>query len=94
MMVQILFKQHDMRAIKNKVLFKPLPADEISEGGIYVPETARKVSNKGVLVSVGENVKSFKEGDVCFRVKDWGQEYIIEGEKHYLMEANTILAKL
>ena len=35
-----------MKPVRNNILTKPFPPDEISEGGILVPESARKENNK------------------------------------------------
>lgn len=85
-----------MTPIRNNVLFKPFPPDEVSEGGIFVPESARKESNRGVLVAVGNGAShrkmKLKAGQVVYRVKDWGTPVEIHGEMHYLMEDAAILA--
>lgn len=81
-----------MKPINKKILFKPFQGSEITEGGLYVPDSVRKLSNKGEIVEVGERVTKVKKGDIGFRVKDWGEEIIINGEKHFIMEENAILA--
>ena len=87
-----------MKPIRNKILVKPFPSDEESDGGIIVPLSAREVSNKVLIVGVGNGTKDepmrLKKGDVGFRVKNWGEEIIIDGEKHYMMEQSAILATL
>lgn len=85
-----------MQPIRNQVLIKPFPPDEISEGGIFVPESARKESNKVHIVAVGrgtkENKMKLKPGQVAYRIKDWGTPVDIKGERHYLLEDAAILA--
>ena len=58
--------------------------------------SVRKPSNKGVVVAVGDGSSKkpmqFKEGDTVFRVKGWGQEILVNGELHYLMTQDSILA--
>ena len=81
-----------MTPIRTQILAKPFPSDEISEGGIYVPETARKVSNKLMVKKVGNSLKNLKEGQVIYRVQDHGTEITIDGEKHFLIDINAILA--
>lgn len=85
-----------MNPIRNQILFKPFPPDTISEGGIYVPESAQQVNNKGEIIKVGNGVKEtpmyLKPGDIGYRVKDWGEEILIDGEKHYLMDQAAIIA--
>lgn len=85
-----------MKPIRNFVLVKPFPADEISEGGIFVPESARHESNKVHVIAVGNGTSgrpmNLKAGQVAYRVKDWGTPVEIEGEKHYLMDNSAIIA--
>ena len=87
-----------MKPIKNKVLVKPFPSDELSSGGIYVSEAHREVSNKMEVIAVGNGTAKtpmqFKKGDVAFRVKGCGDEFIINGEKHFLVEQSWLIAKL
>jgi chaperonin GroES len=87
-----------VRPIRNHVLVKPFPSDEMSEGGIIVSEAHREISNKMRVVSVGNGtVKTpmkFKEGDVVFRVKGCGDAIEINGELHYLVQQSWLLAKL
>jgi chaperonin GroES len=81
-----------MKPVNKKILFKPFKGSETTEGGLFVPDSVRKLSNKGEIVEVGERVTKVKKGDVGFRVKDWGEEIIIDGEKHFIMEQDAILA--
>lgn len=85
-----------MKPIRNYVLVKPFPADEISEGGIFVPESARQESNKVHIVAVGNGTvkkpMNLKSGQTGFRVKDWGIPVEIDGETHYLMDNSAIIA--
>ena len=85
-----------MQPIRNQVLIKPFPPDEISEGGIFVPESARKESNKVSIIAVGRGTRekkmTLKPGQVAYRIKDWGMPVDIEGQRHYLLEDAAILA--
>jgi len=85
-----------MQPIRSQVLVKPFPADEISEGGIYVPESARKVSNKVKIVAVGNGTKdkpmALKPGQTGFRVQDWGCGIFVNGELHFIMDMDAIIA--
>ncbi len=86
-----------MRLLHDNVLVKPYPSDEVSSGGIFVPETAREVSNKMKVVSVGSGTKErpmeFKEGDTVFRVKGRGTEVEIGGELHFIVKSSWLIAK-
>lgn len=86
-----------MQPIRNNILVKPFPADEVSEGGIFVPESARKESNKLLVVAVGRGTRDrkmpFVAGDVVYRVRDWGTPVDVHGDRHYIMDQNAIIAK-
>lgn len=86
-----------MQPVGNIILTKPFPPDEISEGGIFVPESARQESNKMRVIAVGNGTKErkmiFNPGDIVYRVKDWGTPVDIDGERYYLMDQNGIIAK-
>lgn len=85
-----------MKPIRTQVLVKPFPSDEISTGGIFVPESAREISNKVEIIEVGAGTKdkpmNLSPGQVGFRVKAWGHPVFINGELHFLMDQDAILA--
>lgn len=85
-----------MQPIRTNILAKPYPPDTVSDGGIFVPESARSESNKMLIIAVGNGTKDrpmkFKAGQTAFRVKSWGTPVDIEGERHYLMDQDAILA--
>ena len=85
-----------MIPVRQNILVKPYPSEEVSEGGIYVPENAREVSNKVKVVAVGTGTPKkpmlLKAGMTGFRVKSWGQPLEIDGELHFIMEQSAIIA--
>lgn len=85
-----------IQPIRNQVLVKCFKGSEVSEGGIFVPEAFRKESNKVEVIAVGNGFlkkpMKLKKGDIGFRVKNWGQEIVDNGEKYYLMDASAIIA--
>lgn len=87
-----------MRAIRDNVIVKPLPSDEKSVGGIIVSEAHRAVSDKVAVVSVGNGTKknpmNWKPGDIAFRVHACGDEVEINGEKHFIVKADWLIAQL
>lgn len=89
-----------MTPILSNILVKPFPPEEISEGGIFVPDSAKAVNNKVRIVKVGNGTKTkpmlLKEGQTGHVVKDWckvgGTEIIYEGESHFLIDQSSIIA--
>lgn len=85
-----------VQPIRNQVLVKPFKEDEVSTGGIIVPENYRKDGSKVTIVAVGNGTAKRKmklsAGTIGFRVKDWGTPIEENGEMFYLMEDTAILA--
>lgn len=85
-----------MTPLRDFILIKPCPADEVSEGGLFIPESARERSSKAEIVKVGRGTKNIKmeakEGDIIFHVKGAGDEFIVNGEPHYLIRQVDILS--
>lgn len=85
-----------MQPILNQILFKPFPPKDTTEGGLFVPENCREVSNKGTIAKTGRGTEArpmrLKAGQVGHRVKNWGTEVLIDGEQYFLMDEAAILA--
>lgn len=85
-----------MTPIKSQILFKPFAPKDVSESGLFIPESARQTRDKGTIVKVGRGTEKkpmrLKEGMIGYRVKSWGTEVIIQGEQHFLMDEAAILA--
>ncbi len=89
-----------VQPIRNQILLKPFRGDEFTAGGIVVPDSFRKESDKCEVVSVGGGTKThsmkFKAGDIVFRVAEWGEPIEENGVRYYLVDPirdNAILAK-
>ena len=86
-----------LRPIRNQILVKLFEGDDKSAGGIVVPESFRAESNKGKVIAVGQGTKDkpmqFKEGDIVYRVQGYGEPIEQNGERYYLIDHSTILAK-
>tara|TARA_A100001037_G_scaffold128285_1_gene116183 strand:- start:452 stop:757 length:306 start_codon:yes stop_codon:yes gene_type:complete len=84
----------DFKPLGNRVVVEPLEGDEqVSAGGIYIPDTAKEKPQEGTVVAVGpgrvtddgKNVPmELKVGDVVIYSKYAGTEYK-QGEIEYLV---------
>jgi chaperonin GroES len=87
-----------IRPIRNQVLVRAFKDDEVSAGGIIVPESMRKNGNKVEILAVGNGTlnrpMTLKPGMIGFRVENWGVPVEEDGELLYLMEDSAILATL
>ncbi len=91
-----------MQPLGDRVLIRPLTEEEVSKGGIILPDTAKEKPQRGEVVAVGpgrldENGKrvamEVKVGDKVIYSKYAGSE-IKEGEEELLiLRESDILAK-
>jgi chaperonin GroES len=85
-----------IQPIRNNVLVKCFEVSNISDGGILVPDSFKKDSNKVRIIAVGDGTKKrpmkLKSGDIAYRVRDWGTEVTDNGEKYFIMDDQAIIA--
>lgn len=81
-----------IKPIRNQVLFMPYMGKGVTDGGIFIPDSCKTLSNRGEVKATGHLVTKVKAGEVAYRVKDWGVELIENGTKFYLMHEDAILA--
>jgi chaperonin GroES len=84
-----------MRPINDRVLVKPAEAEELTEGGIIIPDTAKEKPQRGTVVAVGpgkdDNSMTVKIDDVVLYGKYAGQEVSHKGEDFLIMKEEDIL---
>lgn len=87
-----------MKPINDRVVIQAAPAEEVTSGGIIVPDTAKEKPQKGKVIAVGpgkEGVKlTVKKGDVVLYGKYAGQEINHKGEDYLIMREDDILVIL
>lgn len=82
-----------MEMLRDLILVKPLISDEFTEGGLYIPESARVRNSMACVVSSGKK-STAKEGDTIIHIKEAGTEILIGGQPHYIIRDCDILAYL
>ena len=92
-----------MKPLADRVLAKVEEEETKTMGGILLPDTAQKKSQKGVVVAVGSGKMTeegkrlpleVKEGDEVLFAKYSGTEIEDKGEKYLLLSERDILAIL
>jgi len=90
-----------LKPLGNRVVIEPTEQEEITAGGIVLPETAKEKPQKGKILSVGPGERDeqgkyipmdVKEGDSVLFAKYAGTEIKVEGKKLLIMKENDILA--
>lgn len=84
-----------------KVVVKRLEAEEITAGGIVLPDTAREKPQQGRVLSVGDGrlladgsraAHQVADGDWVLFASFAGTEVVIDGEELVIMDEAEILA--
>lgn len=79
------------KPMQNKVIVLPDPPEEKTEGGIIIPDTAKKRANKGTVVGAGPGTKEFEmicqTGDKILFGQWGGNEFEHEGVTYLLLSA-------
>ncbi len=86
--------------LEDRVLVKILEQEEMTKGGIVLPDTAKEKPSKGKVVAVGPGKYSekgdllpmpVKEGDIVVFAKYAGTELKLEGEEYLVLRGMTDL---
>ncbi|MEM7575360.1 MAG: co-chaperone GroES [Bacteroidota bacterium] len=84
-----------MKPINDRVVIKPAPAEEVTKGGIYIPDTAKEKPQRGEVVAVGPgkdgNLMTVAIGDIVLYGKYAGQEITIDGADYLIMREDDVL---
>jgi chaperonin GroES len=87
-----------MKPINDRVVIKPAPAEEMTRGGIIIPDTAKEKPQRGEVISVGPgkdgNLMTVQVGDIVLYGKYAGQELAYEGADYLIMREDDILVIL
>ena len=87
-----------IKPLADRVLIKPTTAEEKTQGGIIIPDSAKEKPLKGEVLAVGKGTKDeemvLKVGDKVLYGKYAGTEIEIEGEKLMIMKQSDVLATL
>lgn len=86
----------NIKPLADRVLILPTAAEEVTMGGIIIPDTAKEKPLRGTVKAVGHGTKDeemvLKEGDVVLYGKYAGTELEIESEKYLIMRQSDVLA--
>jgi chaperonin GroES len=90
-----------LKPLGNRVVIEPIEQEEITAGGIVLPETAKEKPQKGTVVAVGDGDRDdngkriemdVKEGDTVLFAKYAGTEIKVDNKKLLIMRETDLLA--
>lgn len=89
-----------LRPLEDRVVVKPIEAEEKTKSGIVLPDTAKEKPQQGEVIAVGPGryedgnrvPMEVKVGDIVIYSKYGGTEVKIEGEEFVILTSRDILA--
>ncbi len=92
----------NLRPLDDRVVLKVLDAEQMSAGGIVLPDTAKEKPQRGKVTAVGEgklqkdgkrSKLDVKKGDVVLFGKYAGSDVKVGGEDYKILRESEILAR-
>jgi chaperonin GroES len=90
-----------LKPLGNRVVVEPVEQEEITAGGIVLPETAKEKPQKGKVLAAGPGERDddgdhipldVKEGDTVLFAKYAGTEIKVDGKKLLILRESDLLA--
>ena len=91
-----------LQPLADRVIVKPIEKEEVTKGGIVLPDTAKEKPQEGKVLAVGPGRLSedgkrlamdVNVGDVVVYAKYGGTELKVDGEELVILRESDILAK-
>jgi chaperonin GroES len=91
-----------LKPLADRIVVRPLEKDEVTRGGIVLPDTVKEKPQEGEVVAVGPGRLSddgkrvameVKVGDIVIYAKYGGTEIKIDDEKLMILREGDVLAK-
>ena len=90
-----------LKPLSDRVVVQPIEQDEVTTGGIMLPDTAKEKPQKGKILAAGPGARNdagervemdVKVGDTVLYAKYAGTEIKLDGEKVLVLRESDILA--
>jgi chaperonin GroES len=91
----------NLKPLHDRVLVKPMEAEEKTAGGLIIPDTAKEKPMRGEVVAVGTGKvtddgktvpMAVKKGDAILYGKYSGTEITVDGNEYLIMRESDIYA--
>jgi chaperonin GroES len=91
----------NFKPLGNRVVVEPMEQEDVTAGGIVLPETAKEKPQKGTVLSVGPGDRDdegkripmdVKNGDMVLFAKYAGTEIKVDGKKLLILRETDLLA--
>jgi len=83
-----------LRPINGRIVVKPSKAKEKTEGGIYLPDTAKEKLREGEVIAVADDAtEEVVVGDYVIYKEFGGTEVKLNDENYIILTEDDLLAK-
>jgi chaperonin GroES len=92
-----------LHPLDDRLLVRPINREEMTKGGIILPDTAKEKPQEGEVIAVGQGKRAedgervemeIKKGDKVIYAKYAGTEIKLDDEELLILRESDILAKL
>jgi chaperonin GroES len=92
----------NLKPLADRVVVKPIVKEEVTKGGIVLPDTVKEKPQEGEIVAVGPGKlgddgkrieMEVKKGDKVIYAKYAGTEWKYKGEEYLILRESDLLAK-
>ena len=90
-----------LKPLGDRLVVKPIEQDDVTVGGIMLPDTAKEKPQKGEILAAGPGARNdagerveldVKVGDTVLYAKYAGTEIKLDGEKVLVLRESDVLA--
>ncbi|MBN1129594.1 MAG: co-chaperone GroES [Chitinispirillaceae bacterium] len=91
----------NVKPMEDRVILKPMEAEQKTAGGIIIPDNAKEKPQKGEVIAVGPGKTNdkgakidmtLKKGDKVLYGKYSGTEITIDGQEYLIVRESDVLA--
>jgi len=84
-----------IQPLGERVLVKPVKAEERTKAGIYIPEEARENKKEAIVEEIGSlKEATLKKGDRIMYGGYSSDEFEVDGEKFLIIEYKDVIARI
>jgi chaperonin GroES len=92
-----------IKPLDDRIVLKILDSEEVTAGGIVLPDTAREKPQRGKVTAIGAGKllddgrrvpPDVKKGEIVLFGKYSGSDVKVDGEDYKILRENEILAKI
>ena len=91
----------NLKPLADRVVVKPAAAEEVTKGGLFLPDTAKEKPQQGEIVAIGPGrisddgatiAPQVAVGDTALYGKYSGTEIMVDGDEYLIMRESEISA--